>query len=148
MSTNAAAGTQAAEQLTFEPRTARFLMDRRYVTAALMLVMVLGTFMIVPFIAPYLEANCGIARTSLPMIYFVGGICTLVAMNFIGWLTDRFGARPVFIIAASSALVLTVIITNLPPISLPIAILAITAFMCAASSRVVPARPASGSTPS
>jgi len=36
--------------------------------------------------------------------------------------------------------VLTVIITNLPPISLPVAILATTAFMCAASSRVVPAQ--------
>jgi MFS family permease len=43
MSTNAAAGTQAAEQLTLEPRTARFLRDRRYVTAALMLVMVLAS---------------------------------------------------------------------------------------------------------
>lgn len=105
-----------------------------------MLVMVLGTFMIVPFIAPYLEANCDLARTNLPLIYFVGGICTLIAMNFIGWLTDRFGPRPVFIIAASSALVLTVIITNLPPISLPVAILTTTAFMCAASSRVVPAQ--------
>jgi len=43
MSTNAAAGTQAAEQITLEPRTTRFLMDRRYVTAALMLVMVLAS---------------------------------------------------------------------------------------------------------
>src|SRR5438045_2038385 len=43
MSTNAAAGTQAAEQFTFEPRTARFLRDRRYVVAALMLVMVLAS---------------------------------------------------------------------------------------------------------
>src|SRR5690349_23936190 len=43
MSTNAAAGTQAAEQLTIEPRTARSLTDRRYVTAALMLVMVLAS---------------------------------------------------------------------------------------------------------
>src|SRR5947209_18652667 len=43
MSTNAAAGAHAAEQLTLEPRTARFLMDRRYVTAALMLVMVLAS---------------------------------------------------------------------------------------------------------
>ncbi|HEY8747155.1 MAG TPA: MFS transporter [Tepidisphaeraceae bacterium] len=47
-STNAAAGTQTAEQLApeqiaLEPRTPRFLRDRRYVTAALMLVMVLAS---------------------------------------------------------------------------------------------------------
>jgi predicted MFS family arabinose efflux permease len=105
-----------------------------------MLMMVMGTFMIVPFIAPYLEANCGLSRQNLPLIYLVGGIFTLVSMNFIGWLTDRFGARPVFIVGASSALVLTLIITNLPPVSLAIAILTTTAFMCAASCRVVPAQ--------
>lgn len=105
-----------------------------------MLVMVLGTFMIVPFIAPYLEANCGLRRENLPLIYLVGGICTLISMNFIGWLTDRFGARAIFIGAASSALVLTVVITNLPPVSLAMAIFATTAFMCAASCRVVPAQ--------
>ncbi len=105
-----------------------------------MMVMVMGTFMIVPFIAPYLEANCGLSRENLPLIYLVGGICTLVTMNFIGWLTDRFGARAIFIAAASSALVLTLVITNLPPVSLPIAILTTTLFMSAASCRVVPAQ--------
>jgi predicted MFS family arabinose efflux permease len=105
-----------------------------------MMVMVMGTFMIVPFIAPYLEANCGLSRENLPLIYLVGGICTLVTMNFIGWLTDRFGARAIFVAAASSALVLTLVITNLPQVSLPIAILTTTLFMCAASCRVVPAQ--------
>jgi len=42
-STNSAAGTPTAEQIRPEPRTARFLLDRRYVTAALMLVMVLAS---------------------------------------------------------------------------------------------------------
>lgn len=105
-----------------------------------MLIMVLGTFMIVPFIAPYLEANCGLSRQNLPWIYLVGGICTLVTMNFVGWLTDRFGARTIFVAAASTALVLTLVITNLPPVSLGIAILVTTGFMCAASCRVVPAQ--------
>jgi MFS family permease len=42
-STNSAAGTPTAEQIKPEPRIAGFLMDRRYVTAALMLVMVLAS---------------------------------------------------------------------------------------------------------
>lgn len=105
-----------------------------------MLFMVMGTFMIVPFIAPYLEANCGLKRDNLPFIYLIGGICTLITMNFVGWLTDRFGARAIFIAAASGALVLTLVITNLPPVSLAMAILVTTAFMCFASCRVVPAQ--------
>lgn len=105
-----------------------------------MMAMVMGTFMIVPFIAPYLQANCGLSREHLPLVYLVGGICTLGAMNVIGWLTDRFGPRVVFIAGASGALVLTLVVTNLPPVSLPVALLVTTAFMCSASCRMVPAQ--------
>ena len=107
---------------------------------AFMLAMVFGTFMIVPFIAPYLEANCGLSRDNLPIIYGVAGVCSLLVMNVTGWLTDRLGARRVFVVAASAACVMTLVITHLPIISLPVAILVTSLFMSVASSRMVPAQ--------
>lgn len=61
-------------------------------------------------------------------------------MNISGWLTDRFGPQPVFAATAGGAVVLTLVITNLPPVSLSIAILVTTLFMSVASSRIVPAQ--------
>ncbi|MGV3486865.1 MAG: MFS transporter, partial [Planctomycetaceae bacterium] len=107
---------------------------------AFMLAMIFGTFMIVPYIAPYLEANCGLARKHLPVIYAVAGACSLLVMNLSGWLSDRFGPRKVFIASASGAVVMTLIITNLPAVHLAVAVLVTSLFMSFASSRMVPAQ--------
>ena len=107
---------------------------------AFMLCMVFGTFMIVPYIAPYYQANCGMSRANLPLVYLAGGICTLFAMNGTGWLTDRFGPRPIFLLTASGAVAMTLIITNLPPASLTLLVGVATLFMAVASSRIVPAQ--------
>ncbi len=105
-----------------------------------MLAMVFGTFMIVPFIAPYLEANCGLPREHLPKIYLIAGLLSLLVMNIVGWLSDRFGPRPVFTCAAGGAVLMTLVITNLPPVSLVLAIVVTSLFMSVASSRMVPAQ--------
>lgn len=102
--------------------------------------LVLGTFTIIPFIAPYMEANCGRSRTDIPIIYAVAGVCSLFGMNAIGWLADRFGKRPVFLAAASCSMVMTVVVTNLPPVDLVWAAVACTGFMLTAAGRVVPAQ--------
>ncbi len=107
---------------------------------AFMMATIFGTFLIVPYIAPYLQANCGRKDTDLPVIYAVAGICTLVSMNVVGWATDRFGARPIFLICAGGAVVMTMVITNLPPITLPVAVMSTTLFMVLASGRIIPAQ--------
>lgn len=105
-----------------------------------MLSMVLATFMIAPYIATYMEANCHMARGTLPWLYAVGGVCSLVFMNLSGWMTDRYGARPIFLVCAGTAVVMTLIITNLPPVGAWLAIAVASGFMTFASSRVVPAQ--------
>ncbi len=107
---------------------------------AFMLAMIFGTFMIVPYIAPYLNSNCGLPRSSLPIIYAVAGVCSLFVMNVSGWSTDRFGPQRVFAISAGAAVVMTFVITNLPVVSLGIAVLVTSVFMSVASSRMVPAQ--------
>src|SRR3954447_16803839 len=98
MSTNAAAGTQAAEQLTLEPRTARFLMDRRYVTAALMLVMVLASMeqTITATAMPTIIGDLhGLEHYSwVASVYLLA--CT-VSMPLYGRLADALGRKPVIV---------------------------------------------------
>lgn len=55
-------------------------------------------------------------------------------------MTDRFGARIVFAGTAGSAIVMTGVITNLPQVSLGMAILTTTLFMAVVSIRMVPAQ--------
>jgi predicted MFS family arabinose efflux permease len=105
-----------------------------------MLATVLGTFTIVPFIAPYVQANCGRSASDLPIIYAVAGGFTLVTLNVIGWATDRFGAKPIFIFCAGGAVIMTLVITNLPNVSLFTASTATTLFMVLASGRIIPAQ--------
>ena len=107
---------------------------------AFMLAMVLGTFIVVPYIAPYLQANCGRKASDLPIIYAVAGIASLVTMNVFGLLTDLLGPRPVFWFTAGGAIVMTLVITNLPAVGLWPAAAALGSFMVLASGRVVPAQ--------
>ncbi len=54
--------------------------------------------------------------------------------------TDRFGAKRLFMFCAGGAVIMTLIITNLPPISLFTAVMTTTFFMVLASGRSVPAQ--------
>jgi predicted MFS family arabinose efflux permease len=110
------------------------------VAFAMMLATVLGTFTIVPFIAPYLQANCGRSTEDLPIIYSFAGLCTLVSLNIVGWGTDKYGAKRLFMLCAGGAVIMTLVITNLPQVSLLIAVIATTFFMVLASGRSVPAQ--------
>ncbi len=105
-----------------------------------MLATIMGTFIIVPYIAPYLQANCGRSASDLPIIYSIAGICTLVSMNIVGWATDRVGAMPVFFLCAAGAVLMTLVITNLPPVPLLSAALTTSCFMVLASGRIIPAQ--------
>lgn len=117
---------------------------------AFTLLLVLGTFTIIPFLAPYMQANCGRSDTDVPIIYAVAGVCTLVGMNLVGWMADRFGKRPVFLVLAIGSILNTLVITNLshlipavsvePTLGLIVTILACTGFMLTAAGRVVPAQ--------
>ncbi len=107
---------------------------------AFMLSMVLGTFIIIPYLAPFIQANCGRTAGDLPIIYAVAGVTTLVTMTVFGILTDRLGPRPVFLFTASGAVLMTLLVTNLPPVGLWSATAALGGFMVLASGRVVPAQ--------
>ncbi|HKB02750.1 MAG TPA: MFS transporter [Gemmataceae bacterium] len=102
--------------------------------------LVFGSFTIVPFLADSLVANAGQKVENLKYVYVVAGLATLVSMNVIGRWADHAGKLLVFRIMATAAIATALLLTNLPPVPLWVAIAGSTAFMVATSGRMVPAQ--------
>jgi len=101
--------------------------------------LVLGSFCVVPYLADSMVANAGQRIENMKYVYLVAGLFTLVSTNVVGRVADRYGKLRVFRITGLAAIVTILLVTNLPPIPLWMAIAAATAFMVATSARMVPA---------
>lgn len=78
--------------------------------------LMMGHFLIIPFINPYIEFNKGFSKDIIPMIYLVGGIASLFAAFFLGRTADRIGKLPVFLYSVFFSLFMVMLITRLPDI--------------------------------
>jgi DHA1 family inner membrane transport protein len=74
----------------------------------------MGHFLIIPFINPYLEFNKNYSKDITPLIYFFGGIASFVAAIFLGRFSDKVGKLKVFSWAVFFSFAMVWIITNLP----------------------------------
>ena len=102
-------------------------------------ILMLGHFSIIPFIAPYMQLNIGFSDYEVTYIYFIGGMLTVFLLPFFGRLADRHGHAKVFTIASLFALLSIFAITNLPVVSIALALCATSSFFVVASGRNVPA---------
>jgi len=102
--------------------------------------LVLGSFTVIPFLADSMVANAGQRFEDMKYMYLIAGIFTLVSTNVIGRLSDRLGKRLIFRILAVCAIVMVLVLTNLPPVPMWMATVACTGFMVATSGRMVPAQ--------
>lgn len=100
--------------------------------------LVLGTFTAIPFIGPYLTLNNGVTEKNLALMYAVAGVLTLVGMNVMGRLSDRFPRVTLFRVLAFGALVVVLVLTNLPAVPLWVIIVVVSLFMVCAAGRMVP----------
>ncbi|MEM9992457.1 MAG: MFS transporter, partial [Bacteroidota bacterium] len=103
------------------------------------LILILGHFTIIPFIAPYMELNIGLSSREITYIYLVGGLLTAILLPLVGKLSDRYGHPLVFTIASIAALGSIFWVTNLQVVSLWFTLLATSSFFVVASGRNVPA---------
>ncbi|MFW2477232.1 MAG: MFS transporter [Sediminibacterium sp.] len=78
--------------------------------------LMLGHFLIIPFLNPYMEFNVGFTDTQRNMIYMVGGLATFFTSPLIGKLADKYGKHNTFIFFALVSLVPIFLITNMPAI--------------------------------
>ncbi len=100
--------------------------------------LVLGTFTVASFIGPYLMATNGWTEGQLSQIYFVAGTCTLIGMTVVGRLSDRLPRLALFRVLGFGALVMALVIANLPPGPLWVATITMSAFMVFAAGRMAP----------
>ena len=100
--------------------------------------LVLGTFTVASFIGPYLTATNGWTEGQLSQIYFAAGTCTLLGMTAVGRLSDRLPRLPLFRVMGFGALVMAVLVTNLPAGPLWVAAITMSGFMVFAAGRMVP----------
>jgi predicted MFS family arabinose efflux permease len=101
--------------------------------------LVLGQFTVIPFITPYMINNVGLTQDQIPLIYLVGGACTVFTSPLIGRLVDRFGRKMVFYVMASISIIPLLLITHLWPISIYLVLTISGIFFISISGRMIPA---------
>jgi predicted MFS family arabinose efflux permease len=112
-----------------------------------MMLLATGGFMLMPFGSAYIVNNLGIAITSLPTIYLVTGIFTIFIGPLVGKLADRQGKYPVFLGGSMLSILMVLIYTHLPPISLAVIIVVNVVLFLAIFSRMIPFQALSISVP-
>jgi len=114
--------------------------DRSQFFALILLpVLLFGHFAVIPFLSSYLVFNVGLSQANLTLVYFFGGLSTLVSTPLAGRLSDRFGAGRVFTATVLFAIIPILLMTNLPPVPLWLALILTSLLFVVSSSRMVPA---------
>lgn len=99
-----------------------------------------GVFMIIPFISTFTVRNVGLPEAKLPLIYLVGGLCTVVSARWIGKMCDKVGSFKVFKVVAIVSILPIFILTNLPAgIPIWLILVSTTLFTMTGSGRFIPA---------
>jgi len=102
--------------------------------------LMMGHFLIIPFINPYLEFNKGFSRSLTPMIYLVGGSASLIAAIYLGRIADKKGKLPVFSISVFLSLFMVLIITKMPTVPFSVVLLFFAAWFVFATGSAVTAQ--------
>jgi multidrug resistance protein len=107
---------------------------------ALILLLSITSFLLFPYVPSFLVNNLGLSEgVQLPLVYVFGGAATLMSMNVIGRLSDRFAKLTVFRVVAVVTMVVMVVLTCLPPGTSLAATLTVTTLLFIFSSgRMVP----------
>lgn len=102
--------------------------------------LIMGHFVIIPFINPYLEFNKGFSKNDTPMIYLVGGFASLIAAIYLGRVADRIGKLTVFSFSVFFSLFMVLIITNMPTVMFPVVLFFFAIWFTVATGRIVTAQ--------
>ncbi len=105
----------------------------------LQMTLMLGHFSLIPFLSPYMVANVGFTEKELPLIYLLGGAVSIVSLPLIGKLADKYGRYKVFIFGILLSVIPQVLITNMPPVPLYMALMVTTFFFITTGGRTIPA---------
>lgn len=116
------------------------LAKRNTLTAHVFIVLLmLGQFSVITFIAPYMVSNVGFTEGELAYIYLAGGFVTFFSSPWFGKLADRFGQYNFFTVVTLLSLIPLWGITNLPKMNLYAVIVITSCMFILISGRIIPA---------
>jgi predicted MFS family arabinose efflux permease len=78
----------------------------------------IGGFMLMPFTSSFLVNNVGVTQQQLPIIFMLTGICSIIAMPFIGKLSDKIDKFKIFVGGSLIAMLMILIYTHLSVVPL------------------------------
>jgi predicted MFS family arabinose efflux permease len=102
--------------------------------------LMMGHFLIIPFITPYMEFNVGFTKQQIPLIYMTGGVFSLIASFVIGRLADSYGKKRIYIYSAAASLVPIFLITNMPAIPFYFVLIVFAVWFAFSTGRTIPAQ--------
>lgn len=102
-------------------------------------VLILGHFLIIPFISPYLIKNVGLTQMEISYQFFFGGIAAVFTSPIVGRFVDKYGFLRIFIIMLLFSFIPTIMITQMQVASVSYAVSITTLFFIGGVGRMVPA---------
>jgi predicted MFS family arabinose efflux permease len=103
-----------------------------------MFLLVMGQFVVIPFISPYMVSNMGVTEKELTYVYLFGGGATFFTSPWFGKLSDKYGKPKVFTIIALLSVIPLFIVTNSQVTPLWIVLTVSVFFFVTISGRTVP----------
>lgn len=100
----------------------------------------MGHFLIIPFVNPYLEFNKHYSKNLTPMVYLFGGIASFFSAFVLGRFSDKVGKLRVFSWSVFFSLIMVLIITNLPTVPFSVVILFFAIWFTVSTGRAVTAQ--------
>ncbi len=104
----------------------------------LMMVLIGGHFMIVPWLSPYMVANVGFEEIELTYIYLLGGSLTIFTSPIIGRIADIYGKKRIFVLVLLISLIPIYFITNLGQTEVYLVLIITSIFFIFAGGRMAP----------
>jgi predicted MFS family arabinose efflux permease len=124
----------------FSPITSVFIVPEQRSVLLFSGLLMMGHFLIIPFINPYIEFNKGFSKELIPMIYLFGGIASLAGAIFLGRYSDRVGKLPIFLWSVFLSMFMVLIITKMPNVHFSIVLCFFALWFVMATSRAVTAQ--------
>lgn len=105
----------------------------------LIVVLMIGSFTVFPYLSPYLVSNVGMTEQQLPLVYIAGGALTFFAAPVIGHLADHYGKLTIYRLIIPASATLLVVITHLPPVPVVVAVVIFGTLMVCNVGRMIAA---------
>ena len=105
---------------------------------ALSMLMLSGSFSIIPYITIYTTTNLGLKADDVPVMYLCGGVATFFTARLWGWLADRWGKVLTFRLVGALAVLPMMALTHLPVVPMWVLMVVTTCFFVFVSGRMVP----------